>query len=133
MDIVRKVKKLNLPGGSYVVVGSGTMEVLGIRETRDIDLVVSPEIYEKLKQEGWEEKVRDDGTSFLVYNLYEVARTWDDVSGEPNLESLLQDAHIVDSIPFVKVERLMEWKKRKGRDKDITDVELIKDYLEKNA
>ena len=86
-----------------------------------------------MKQEGWEGKIHDDGTSFLVHNLYEVALTWDDVSGKPNLASLLQDAHTVDSILFVNLERLIEWKKRKGRDKDLTDIELIKDYLEKKA
>lgn len=131
MNIVSKVKELGLPSSSYVVVGSGTLDVLGIRGSKDVDLVVSPEVYEKLKLEGWQEKSYDDGTSFLVSGIYEVALTWDDISNKPNLANLLQDAHIVDSIPFVNVKRLMGWKKRKGRDKDITDIELIKSYLEK--
>ena len=50
MNILQKVKELNLPEGSYVVEGSGVLDVLGIREANDIDLVVSPEVYEKLKE-----------------------------------------------------------------------------------
>lgn len=50
MNIIQKVKELNLPDGTFAVVGSGTMEALDIRNTNDIDLVVSPEVYAELKQ-----------------------------------------------------------------------------------
>lgn len=43
---------------------------------------------------------------------------------------LLKDARMVDGVPFVNVRRLMEWKKRKGRDKDLVDIKLIQKYLE---
>ncbi len=129
MNIVRKVKELNLSGGSYVVVGSGTLAALGIREAKDIDLVASREVYARLKQEGWEEKFHDDGSSFLEHDIYEASLTWDSKDNNPNLIDLLQDAHIVDGVPFVNVRRLMEWKKRKGREKDIVDMALIQRYL----
>ncbi len=132
MNIIQKVKELDLPDGSFVVVGSGTMAAFGIREPNDLDLVVSPEVYEKLKQEGWEQKFRY-GTSFLGKNVYEIWLMWDSENNEPNLKDLLKNAHIIDGVPFVNIRRLMEWKKRKGRDKDLTDVELIKDYLEKQS
>lgn len=49
MNITKKVQDLNLPENSFIVVGSGILSVLGIRESHDIDLIVSVEIFEQLK------------------------------------------------------------------------------------
>lgn len=133
MDIVRKVKELNLPDGGYVVIGSSVMDVLGIREAIDIDLVVSPEVYEKLRQEeGWEEKFLY-GMNYLIKDEYEVWLSWDNENNEPNLKDLLNGAHIIEGMSFVDIKRLLDWKKRKGRDKDLIDVGLIEKYLESKS
>jgi hypothetical protein len=47
MNIVEEMKKLKFPQGQYVIVGSGPLVVRGIRETNDIDIVVSPKLFEK--------------------------------------------------------------------------------------
>ncbi len=52
MDIVAEVRKLNLPPGRYVVVGSGLMHQLGLREAKDVDLAVTPEFFETLRASG---------------------------------------------------------------------------------
>ena len=54
-DVISKMKSLSLPEGSYVVFGSGPMAALGIREVNDIDLYVSTEVLEELKQKGWKQ------------------------------------------------------------------------------
>ncbi len=51
-DIFSCVKTLNLPFGEYVVVSSGTLEALGIRPTRDLDIAVTSKLFEKLRTEG---------------------------------------------------------------------------------
>jgi len=54
MEFIQRVKELGLPEGQYMVVGSATLDVLGIREADDIDLLFSPELYEDLKEnKGW--------------------------------------------------------------------------------
>ncbi len=45
MNIVKEVKSLGLPEGEYAVFGSGPLAVHKIRDTRDIDLLVSPKLY----------------------------------------------------------------------------------------
>ena len=56
MNIIKLVKKLDLPIGQYVVFGSGPLDVHGIRETWDVDICVKPELFEKLKlTKEWEE------------------------------------------------------------------------------
>src|SRR5687768_15812064 len=53
MTVFERVKALNLPADQYVVVG-GAMEAHGIRNALDIDLVVTPQLFERLLAEGWE-------------------------------------------------------------------------------
>ena len=40
MDVIAEVKKLDLPLGQYVVIGSGIMAQLGLREANDVDIAV---------------------------------------------------------------------------------------------
>jgi len=55
MDIIEKIKKLDFPQGQYIIVGSGPMVVRAIKESNDIDIVVSVKLFEKCKQDGWEQ------------------------------------------------------------------------------
>ncbi|MEN9342388.1 MAG: hypothetical protein RIQ54_644 [Candidatus Parcubacteria bacterium] len=54
MNIIEEVKKLNFPIGQYVIVGSGPMAVRGLRDAHDIDIVVTRELFETCKANGWE-------------------------------------------------------------------------------
>ena len=44
MNIITKVKKLDLPLGQYVVIGSGIMAQLGLRAANDVDIAVTPDL-----------------------------------------------------------------------------------------
>ena len=54
MNIFEEIEKLNFPNDEFIIVGSGIMAVKGIRDTNDLDIVVSPELFEKCKNDGWE-------------------------------------------------------------------------------
>lgn len=47
-SIIEKIKDLNFPTSQYVVVGSGTLDALGIRKATDIDIAILPELHKKL-------------------------------------------------------------------------------------
>lgn len=67
MDIVTRVQQLALPLKEAVVVGSGSLAALGILdEATDIDLAVSHNVYQELKQSGWEEQMHNGNRSILV-------------------------------------------------------------------
>lgn len=51
--IIKKVKSLGFPKGSYIVFGSCPMAIAGLRESNDIDMLVTSEIYNKMKNVGW--------------------------------------------------------------------------------
>lgn len=53
MDIFEEVKNLNLPLGQYLVAGSGPIAAHGIRDYKDIDILVTENLYNKLMKSGW--------------------------------------------------------------------------------
>ena len=74
MDVIAEVKKLDLPLGQYVVIGSGIMARLGLREANDVDIAVTPDLYAKLRASGeWEEEERY-GKIFLKKEAVEIIR-----------------------------------------------------------
>ena len=50
MNIVDQVKSLNLPLGQYAVTGSGVMAAHSIRDYKDIDLLVTLELFGRCKK-----------------------------------------------------------------------------------
>lgn len=124
--LLQKLKKLNLPKDKFAIYGSGPLGIRGIREIKDLDLIVTSDLWKELvkkyptKDSG--EKLRIDlgGIEILAKPIVYKAKI------------LIQEADIIDGIRYVKLTTLMELKKVMGRKKDFKDIELIKDYLEKD-
>ena len=109
-EIISKVKKLNLPENSYVVFGSCSLTIAGLRDANDIDLLVSKTIFEKLKANGWRQIVKSSSEKPLVWDVFEARDNWDFSSYIPTLEQLITSATIVDGIPFASLEEVRKWK-----------------------
>ena len=129
MNIFEKVKSLNLPIGEYVVFGSGPLGAHGIRESRDIDLLITTKLYEDLKKQGWEEKEWSDGGYYLFKNDVEADDSWRYGSYSPKPETIIAQARIIEGVPFAPLTEVLKWKKAYGRSKDLADIELIQNYL----
>lgn len=128
-EVISKVKALQLPKDSYVVFGSCPLAVAGIREVKDIDLLVSKEVLAELKKAGWEETYKAPGDTPLTHDVFEAHDNWDFSPYSPKLEHLLSDATIVDGIPFASLEEVRKWKTASGGPKHLDDVKLIDQYL----
>ena len=128
-EIIAKVKGLNLPKSSYVVFGGAPLTIAGIRESNDIDMMVTKEVLAQLEKAGWKEfkKGRDDKP--LTYDVFEAHDNWNFSSYNPTLEQLLASATVVDGIPFASLDEVRKWKMASGRPKDLADIELIDKYL----
>lgn len=130
--IIEEVKALNLPEGEYVVVGSGALSVRGIREHDDIDLQVSDELYEKLKADGWEEREKTEGHFHLYKGNVEVARNFLHIEKcDLDPRQVIDEADVIEGIPFMRLEHLVQLKKVMSREKDLKDIELIKNWKER--
>ncbi len=132
MNIIEKVKSLNLPLGQYVVIGSGIMDALGIRSAHDVDLAVLPELHQKMRESGeWNEEDRH-GRIFLTKDVFECNPdiSWDQYPTTTG--QAIATATTINGVPFMNLQELIKFKTALGREKDFKDIELIKSYLLKN-
>lgn len=138
VDIFQEIRNLNFPLGSYVVVGSGSLEAHGIREARDLDIVVTPELYDRCELEGWDKQWHNTGQRYVLHkhaHNIEVEVYLDVNCGnvQPTTPELIERADIIDDIPFVSLEDLLAFKKCYGRPQDKPDVQKIEAQLAKQS
>ncbi|HLA23696.1 MAG TPA: hypothetical protein VJZ93_04140 [Candidatus Nanoarchaeia archaeon] len=124
-EIINRVKALHFPKNSYVVFGAAPLTILGLRDTDDIDLLVSKELLEKLKEKGWKEIKKGRKDKPLTYDVFEAHDNWNFSSYNPTLDHLLKSAKILDGVPFASIEEVRKWKEASGRPKDVDDIKLI--------
>jgi len=119
-----ELKKLNL-GDSYVILGSGALAVRGIRENKDLDVLVDKNTFGKLKKKfGLNEKK----------NCIEIGNieVWDNFKPwfeDSNL--LIKDCDVIKGFRFMKLKYLISWKERLRREKDLEDLKLVEKYLKR--
>lgn len=125
MDIFDKINKLNLPKDAYIVVGGCTLVALGLlEEDGDIDICVTPEIFAKFQAKGWQQE-EWVGKPILKRDVYDIGVGF----GRWSLEDLQSDAMIINGIPFMSAEKLLQWKQKARRPKDLHHIRLIERYL----
>jgi SulP family sulfate permease len=125
-SVVERVKKLKLPADEYVVIGGAVLDALHLRNTSDIDLVVSDQVYREYRDtHHWSEYVQDNGKRILSRDGYNLMHTWLGRS----LRSLSHGAQMIDGVRFMSLEKLIEHKRHLSRRKDMSDITLLRDYL----
>jgi hypothetical protein len=130
-SVLNELEKLALPEASYMVMGSGILDALGIRRAHDVDLVVSAEIYAQLLASGWTEKVSSDGHHGIENGVIEAYDDWTDENETvKTVSELLVDAQWVNGIPFNSLAKLSMYKTRRGQEKDLVDLKLIQQFLD---
>lgn len=124
MDIFQKIKELDLPDGSYVIVGGGVLVALGLLGwDEDVDISVRPDLFEKFKAAGWQQE-EWKGKPVLKQGVYDIGTGF----GDWSLEELHSDAMIIQGIPFMSLDKLLAWKKQMSRPKDLKHIALIESY-----
>lgn len=129
MDIFEETRKLNFPLGEYVVIGSGPLAARGIRSARDIDILASKHLFNRLLTDGWQETTEPSSRRCLKKGLYEIHENLHAKNYTPDTQALIEQAEVLDGIPFLPLTELMHFKQAVGRDKDLRDVERMKTYL----
>lgn len=127
-ELCEHARSLNLPLGSYAVFGSDPLAARHIRECGDIDIIVTEDLFEELKNDRHFEVKEYKTTEVLVNEKIKIWKEWK--PGLWDIKQLIDDADIIDGVPFVKITDVLRWKKLSGRDKDLEDIKLIEKYLE---
>ena len=132
-ELFKKLKEMNLPKGKFVIFGSGPMGIRGLKESHDLDVIVTEDIFNDFKKrsdfKGFKLDKKKSGNEYLEKDGIELYENWH--PGDWDINKLIQEAEIIDDLPFVKLEDVLKWKKLKMREKDIKDIELIEDYFNK--
>lgn len=128
MSIIERFKRLELPATQCVVIGSGILDALGLRASRDIDLVVQPNLFAMLQiSPDWHTGTAH-GETVLEKDDVEVWQSWGS-DGVPNFEELYVGSVEVDGIHFANPQFVLAWKRKRRRGKDIEDIRLLEEYL----
>lgn len=126
-----ELRTLQLPERSFMVMGSGILDALHIRQAADVDLVLNDDTYEYLREEGWRDRIASNGAIGIECGVFQGYNRWNDEGVVKTLEELLVDAEWVNGMPFNSLARLSLYKIRRGREKDLADLELIRRYEER--
>lgn len=137
MNLAAEIKKLNFPTDKYILVSGGALGIRGIRETGDIDLVVSPDLFEQCKEAGWQVYPRPNPKDEPGLEKGSV-QIFLDVNARggkfhPTFAELKANQEIIDGIPVCNLQDVIRFKEEYGREKDLKDIELISEYLMRNS
>jgi len=136
MEIKNKFGELGLNSNNVVVIGSGILSALNLRESKDIDVVTTEKKYKELSDDNRFHKEQNHKREILADDLFEIGTSWTVVGKNWKFEDLLNNSTIIDSVRYNSVEFLLNAKRRwiadgEGRQKDIDDVKLIEQFSER--
>jgi len=129
-ELLQKLKELDLPKGKFAIFGSGPICIRKLRKAGDLDVIVTEDIYSYFRNKlGFKAEKKASGFEYLDKNGVELYKNW--APGDWDVKKLIKEAEIIDGFPFVRLEEVLKWKRLKKREKDIKDIKLIEDYLNK--
>ncbi len=119
-SLIQRLKELPFPQTEYWVVTGGAMVLHGFRpQTRDIDLGCSTLLADRLERQGYPVSRCGDGTRKISYaEDIEIFENW-----------LEGTAELIDGVPVVSADGLIQMKRKLGREKDLADIALIEKVL----
>lgn len=134
MAITQNIKQLDLPLDQLVVIGGGVLDALNLRPAGDIDLVLAPELFAHLvTQPDWQVAVKHgldtpQGELTITQGDTEAFLSWGS-EGRPNFATLYENGMIIDGVCFANPQVVIDWKRRRGSDKDMRDIALLEEYI----
>lgn len=128
MTIIERVQQLNVPLDQTVVIGSGVLDALGLRTAGDVDLVVSPELFEALSGMPEWRLATKHGEPIITKGDVEAFLSWGSDT-VPNFQTLYADGVTIQGVRFANPHFVVAWKRRRLSDKDRADISLLEGYL----
>ncbi|OGV89558.1 hypothetical protein A2Z41_01195 [Microgenomates group bacterium RBG_19FT_COMBO_39_10] len=128
--------KLRLNSDNSIIISSGILQALRIRNNKDIDVVVSQEMFNYLKKSGNFKVIESQGRETLADDMFEIGIDWLVLGKSYKLEDLIKQSLIIEGVRYITLDFLYEVKKSYASDKnvcgkDVEDIKLIENYLSK--
>ena len=108
----------------YWVIAGAAMVLYGIKDqTPDIDLGCSKKLADRLEADGCLPRRTEGGNRWFTYgDRMEIIENW-----------LRDSVTEVEGLPVVTVKGLIEMKRELGREKDVKDIQSIREYMKKTG
>ena len=122
-EIKRLLNEAAFDIDEYWVTSGAAMVLHGIKETtRDIDLGCTSQLADKLEREGYHVEVLHDGSRKIVFSeTIEIFENW------------IEDKVILlEGLPVISIDGMIIMKEKLGREKDLEDILLIKEFRNSN-
>lgn len=118
-ELLKLVESLNLPKDEYYILGGGSLVMFGIKDTTaDLDLCVSEELFERLKEEYNLQEKNECG----FYSISDIIEIIPNPKDEFTCE-------MIEGYQVEELKRILEFKKKRNAPKDRPYVEKIEEYL----
>lgn len=132
-EMLEELRSLGLPDGEWAIFGSGPMAARNIKDNHhDLDIIARGEAWKRAAELG--EVVQADMGDHVVRFFGDAIEIFDGWKpGEWDKDELIDSAEMIAGFPWVRLDHVIEWKKRMGRVKDIKDLELIDAFLKRKT
>ncbi|WP_329398956.1 hypothetical protein [Streptomyces melanogenes] len=130
--LIEKLRSLQLPSADYVVAGSGPLLAYGIRaDIRDLDIVARGTAWKRvIALAAPTPAPSGHGRMVLLFDgAIEVFDCW--LPGTKGPDGLIDEAELIEGIPFCPLKEVLDWKRRSDRRKDREDVKLIRGFVDR--
>ena len=110
---------LGLPQSDYAVFGSGPLLVRGIiSESNDLDVICRGPAWERVKAIGT--LTHNDVYNVDIVSMHDEQLTFGMAwgIGDFDIDQLIDEAELIDGIPFVRLKHVIAYKQARGSDKD---------------
>lgn len=126
VEVKNKLTSLGISSTEPIIVGSSILDILGIRPSNDVDVLISKETFCKIADHGHEILQRPDGSEKIEVDDIELMYDW---YGKKVSDVAIKTT-VIDGIKFMSIEEVRRWKALLDRGKDQADILLIDKYLE---
>ncbi|MCT4612394.1 MAG: hypothetical protein N4A47_03395 [Clostridia bacterium] len=134
LKYLKELDELKLNINDYAIGGSGPLVIRGLKESnRDIDILVNNKVWNELsnKLEILEIEINKKLVKYIQYKNIAILNS---VQGfeDSEIEKVIDRADIIEGYSFVSLEDTIICKKSSGREKDLKQVDKIKEYILKD-
>lgn len=129
--IIKELLTLQLPAQDYVIFGSGPLLAHEIKsDVRDLDILARGAAWRKALTYRVPPVTPPSGNGSMIVlcdGRIEIFDRW--VSGEWDVDLLIDNAEFIDGLPFVPLATVLRWKKSTSRQKDSQDISDLEEYI----
>lgn len=118
-DLFETVRGLGLPTGDYAIFGSGPLIVRGvIPMENDLDIICRGSAWDRVCELGSIRTLPQYGVEIvsLAGGQITFGTRWG--IGNPDVELLIDTAELIDGLPFVRIEHVVQYKQIRASKKD---------------